>query len=66
MNARFNRLDPEASYLIIDGETGHSKGDGVQGAEAMAQTWNENDEAWPEGETEFRGSPVDVATEQPQ
>jgi hypothetical protein len=34
MNARFNRLDPEASYLIIDGATGHSKGDGMQGAEA--------------------------------
>jgi len=61
--ARFNNLEIETSYLITDGETGHSKGDGVQGAYAMSSDeWAEGDEAWPSGEQEFRGKPIDVAS----
>jgi hypothetical protein len=60
--ARFNRLDPEVSYLIIDGETGYVKTDGIQGADAMSQTWEDADEAWPAGEEEFKGQPIDTAT----
>ena len=59
--ATFNNLDPTAGYLITCCLTGHSKGDGISGADAMAQEWEEGDEAWPAGETEFRGRPVETA-----
>ncbi|MCK9394269.1 MAG: hypothetical protein M0Q44_01595 [Methylobacter sp.] len=60
--ARFNKLETEISYMIIDGETGHPKGDGVQGAYAMtSDEWEEGDEAWPAGEQDFRGKPLDIA-----
>jgi hypothetical protein len=60
--ASFNALDPGGTYLIIDGATGHSKGDGLQGAAVMAQEWDEGDEAWPAGEEDFRGQPIETAT----
>lgn len=59
--ATFNNLDPADHYLIIDGATGHSKGDGIQGADVMSQEWDEGDEAWPAGEEDFRGRPIEVA-----
>ena len=59
--ATFNTLTETDSYLIIDGETGHSKGDGIQGSDVMTQKWESGDEAWPAGETEVRGRPVEVA-----
>lgn len=61
--ARFNNLENETSYLIVDGETGYSKGDGVQGAWAMAHEWEEGDEAWPAGEQKFLGKAIDVASD---
>lgn len=59
--AHFNSLDPADHYLIIDGKTGHSKGDGIQGAAVMAQEWESGDEAWPAGEEAFRGRPIEIA-----
>jgi len=61
--ARFNKLEIETSYLITEGETGYSKGEGIQGAYAMSSDeWEEGDEAWPAGEQEFRGKAIDVAS----
>lgn len=57
--AKFHQLDIEALYDIVAGDTGCW--DGVQGGEAMATEWKEGDEAWPAGEKEFRGKPVEIA-----
>ena len=59
--AKFSRLEVEENYDIIDGETGHWRTQGIQGADAMMMAWNVGDEAWPAGETEFSGRPVEVA-----
>ena len=60
--ARFSNLESSDTYLIIDGETVHSKGDGIQGSYIMSSDeWDEGDEAWPHGEQDFRGRPLDVA-----
>ena len=61
MSAKFSNLVVDESYDIIDGESGHWRTQGIQGAEAMATEWNVGDEAWPENDTEFRGKPIDVA-----
>lgn len=58
----FCNLKPECAYDIIDSETGHPLSLGAQGAEAMRLDWPEDAEAWPAGETKFRGSPVEVAS----
>lgn len=60
--AKFNQLDPMEHYMIIDGETGHSRGDGIQGSDVMAQNWKPNDEAWLAGEEEFKGKPIEIAS----
>ena len=63
MTARFYALDPVKNYDIIDGETGNWKTQGMQGANAMTRDdWNDGDEAWPQGTTEFDGQPIDVAS----
>ena len=59
--AGFRALELTASYDIIDGETGHSRTQGISGAAAMARDWSAGDEAWPAGEQDFRGQPVEVA-----
>jgi|HubBroStandDraft_4_1064222.scaffolds.fasta_scaffold1880854_1 hypothetical protein len=59
--AKFTNLTIDEHYDIIDGETGHWRTQGIQGADAMATTWKDGDEAWPVGETEFRGKPVEIA-----
>lgn len=59
--ATFSRLEPTKNYTIIDGETGYSRTDSIQGADAMATDWDEGDEAWPSGEQDFAGKPIDVA-----
>ena len=59
--AKFVDLDPHLNYDIIDGETGHWRTMGIQGCHAMTSHWEEGDEAWPTGETEFRGQPVETA-----
>jgi hypothetical protein len=58
----FNKLNPTSSYLIVDGETGYSLTDGIQGSDAMAMDWPAGAEAWNTGETKFMGSPVDKAS----
>jgi len=59
--AKFRNLAIETSYDIIDGVTGHWRTQGIQGAAAMAATWKKGDEAWPAGEQDFAGKPVEVA-----
>ena len=59
--ATFQTLDPSEHYLIIDGVTGHSRGDGLSGAAVMSEIWNAGDEAWPAGEQEFSDAPVEIA-----
>lgn len=58
---KFTSLEIDRHYDIIDGESGHPLSLGVQGAEAMRLDWPEDAEAWPAGETKFRGSPVEIA-----
>ena len=59
--SRFNALETNQTYLLIDGETGHSLTDGIAGADAMAEEWPAGAEAWPAGENQFDGSPVEIA-----
>ena len=59
--ARFSRLAVDDHYDIIDADSGRWITQGIQGADAMATTWDEGDEAWPSGEKDFKGSPVDIA-----
>jgi hypothetical protein len=60
--AKFNHLEATKNYDIIDGETGHWRTQGIQGAAAMAAEWHEGDEAWPAGETDFISSePIEIA-----
>lgn len=59
--SKFTALEIDRNYDIINGETGHWRTQGIQGSDAMSQSWDEGDEAWPAGETEFSGEPVEVA-----
>lgn len=59
--AQFSKLIIDEHYDIIDGDTGHWRTQGIQGANAMAIAWEDGDEAWPAGETEFDGKPVEIA-----
>lgn len=59
--AKFRKLEIEAHYDIIDSETGHWRTQGIQGAAAMATTWDKGDEAWPAGERDFSGKPIETA-----
>jgi len=59
--ARFTELDITNSYDIVDADTGDWITQGVQGSEAMQRNWPDDAQAWPQGEREFEGSPVDVA-----
>ena len=59
--AKFHKLPPDAHYDIIDGGSGHWRTQGIEGGAAMEAVWHLGDEAWPAGETEFKGKPVDVA-----
>lgn len=58
--ATFNNLDLTAAYDIIDGEDGSPITSGIMGADAMAASWPDAAEAWPAGESEFRGQPIEV------
>lgn len=58
----FTELTPGANYDIIDGESCHWITQGIQGADALSQDWPEDAEAWPAGESDFSGSPVEVAS----
>lgn len=64
MYAKFYHLDPFANYDIISGETGLWVARGIQGGYAMTRDdWDEGDEAWPQGTTEFDINPcVEVAS----
>lgn len=59
--ATFNELNPTTNYQIINGENGYSLTDSIQGADAMTTDWPDDAEAWPQGETEYKGKPVEVA-----
>ena len=61
--AKFSKLAADKNYDIIDGKTGYWRTQGIPGADAMAREWRweEGDEAWPAGETEFDGEPADIA-----
>ena len=59
--ATFNTLSLTESYDIIDGDNGYSLTQGIQGADAMSTSWPDGAEAWPAGEQEFRGKPVEIA-----
>jgi hypothetical protein len=71
--AKFRKLVMDEHYDIVDGRTGHWRTQGichlkisligtdVQGCAAMASRWSKGDEAWPTGEENFHGQPVDIA-----
>ena len=59
--ASFSNLVIDAQYDIIDAETGHNITCGIQGSEAMRESWSVGAEAWPVGEEDFDGVPVEVA-----
>ena len=58
----FRSLDPTGIFDIVDGETGNWITQGIQGATAMSMSWTPGDEAWPCGEEEFSGSPIETAS----
>ena len=59
---KFSNLETEISYDIIDSETGNHITQGIQGSDAIGLDWPDAAEAWPTGETEFSGAPVEVAS----
>ncbi len=61
--AIFRNLEPTHFYDIIDGETGFARTCGISGLSAFQVVWFVGDEAWRAGETEFQGTPLDIAVE---
>jgi hypothetical protein len=51
-NSTFTALTLEATYDIIDGETGHFLTQGIRGCDAMAAKWPNGAEAYPAGDVD--------------